>query len=126
MSQPQPQQPGYPPNGPPPPPAYAQPPPGYGQPIQGSTTVVLTPPVIAVAQGYRESPVRTKCPHCNADVVTATSYTTGTFTWIICLILCFVGCDLGCCLIPFCVNSCKDCVHKCPNCHQQLGIYRRM
>ncbi|XP_034313425.1 cell death-inducing p53-target protein 1-like isoform X3 [Crassostrea angulata] len=106
---------------------YGQP--GYGQPAPaqyGQTTVVVAQPTVAMVQQFRESPVHTKCPHCQAEIVTATSYETGTFAWIICLVLCFVGCDLGCCLIPFCVDGCKDVTHNCPNCNQVIGRYNRM
>lgn len=69
---------------------------GYGQPAptqqyHGQTTVVVAQPTMAVVQQFRETPVHTKCPHCQAEIVTATSYETGTFAWIICLVLCFVG-----------------------------------
>ena len=76
-------------------PAYGQP--AYGQPVQpgyaqsGQTTVVVTQPTLTVVQTFRESPVHTRCPHCQAEIVTATQYETGTFTWIVCLILCLVG-----------------------------------
>ncbi|KAL8573745.1 hypothetical protein ACOMHN_019019 [Nucella lapillus] len=132
----------YPAYGAPPPPgsypgqpAYGQPPygqPAYGQPVQpgygpsGQTTVVVTQPALAVVQTFRESPVHTRCPHCQAEVVTGTQYETGTFTWIICFILCLVGCDFGCCLIPFCVDGCKDVIHSCPNCRQQVARWSRM
>ena len=36
------------------------------------------------------------------------------------------SCWLGCCLIPFCLDGCKDVIHSCPNCHARLGSYRRM
>lgn len=136
MSQPPPPYPGkgpepgaYPPQGQAPPQGYAQP---YGQPVQpgyaqqGQTTVVLAQPAVTVVQQFREAPVHTRCPHCQAEVVTATQYETGTFAWIICLVLCLVGCDLGCCLIPFCVDGCKDVVHTCPNCRHQISRYNRM
>ncbi|XP_060063400.1 cell death-inducing p53-target protein 1 homolog isoform X3 [Ylistrum balloti] len=119
------------PYGAPPPAAYpAQP---YGQPgqpgypqQQGQTTVVVAQPAVTVVQQFRESPVHTRCPHCQAEVVTATQFETGTFTWIICLVLCIVGCDLGCCFIPFCVDGCKDVTHSCPNCKTVISRYNRM
>ncbi|XP_069123876.1 cell death-inducing p53-target protein 1 homolog isoform X11 [Argopecten irradians] len=131
------------PYGAPPPAAYpAQPygqPAPYGQPVyinypgqpgypqqQGQTTVVVAQPAVTVVQQFRESPVHTRCPHCQAEVVTATQFETGTFTWIICLVLCIVGCDLGCCFIPFCVDGCKDVTHSCPNCKTVISRYNRM
>ncbi|XP_056019494.1 cell death-inducing p53-target protein 1 homolog isoform X4 [Ostrea edulis] len=109
--------------------AYPQQPygqPGYGQPAQyGQTTVVVAQPALTMVQQFRETPVHTKCPHCQAEIVTATSYETGTFAWIICLVLCLVGC-WPCCLIPFCVDGCKDVIHSCPNCHQTMGRFNRM
>ncbi|XP_062581008.1 cell death-inducing p53-target protein 1 homolog isoform X2 [Saccostrea cucullata] len=106
-------------------PAYGQYP-GYGQPQgYGQTTVVVAQPALTMVQQFRETPVHTRCPHCQAEVVTATSYETGTFAWIICLVLCLVGC-WPCCLIPFCVDGCKDVIHSCPNCHQTMGRYNRM
>ncbi|XP_045212810.1 LITAF domain-containing protein-like isoform X6 [Mercenaria mercenaria] len=126
--------------GPPPPnPAYPQQPgpagygAQYGQPAQYNTpygqntsTVVVTQPAYTVVQHFRESPVRIKCQFCQADVVTSTYYETGTLTWVACFVIAIVGCWLGCCLIPFCMDACKDVVHQCPNCHQQVGRYNRM
>uniref|UniRef100_A0A0R3T9V9 LITAF domain-containing protein n=1 Tax=Rodentolepis nana TaxID=102285 RepID=A0A0R3T9V9_RODNA len=48
------------------------------------------------------------CPACRKTVISETSTKTGAWTWVIC--------DLGCCLIPFCVKSCKDVQHTCPEC----------
>ncbi|XP_063444544.1 cell death-inducing p53-target protein 1 homolog isoform X2 [Mytilus trossulus] len=110
-------QPGY---GPPPPQGYG------GQQQQGHTTVVVGQPTTTVlVQQFREAPVNTSCPHCHAQVITATQYETGTFAWIICLVLCIVGC-WPCCLIPFCVDGCKDVTHSCPNCKQVISRWNRM
>ncbi|KAK6187674.1 hypothetical protein SNE40_005650 [Patella caerulea] len=103
---------------------YNPPPPQYGGPQ--ATTVVVQPAYTSVVQHFRESPVHTRCPHCQAEIMTATHYETGTLSWIICLILCFVGCSAGCCLIPFCVDGCKDVVHSCPNCRQHISRWGRM
>ena len=73
--------------------------PGYGQPQQqfgqqqqqAHTTVVVGQPQTVLVQQFREAPVNTQCPHCHAQVITATQYETGTFAWIICLVLCIVG-----------------------------------
>ncbi|CAH1794567.1 unnamed protein product [Owenia fusiformis] len=115
-----------------PPPAYGAPPPQamYGPPPPaGPQTVVVTQqPAMhtTIVQSFRESPVQTKCPFCQADIVTSVRHETGTFTWLLCALLCIVGCDLGCCFIPFCIDGAKDCVHTCPNCRQQVSRYSRM
>ncbi|XP_052791283.1 LITAF domain-containing protein-like isoform X2 [Mya arenaria] len=100
----------------------------YGQQQYGQqgTTVVVSQPAYTVVQHFRESPVRIKCQFCQADVVTSTFYETGTLTWVACFVIAIVGCWIGCCLIPFCMDACKDVVHQCPNCNQQVGRYNRM
>lgn len=105
-------------------PGYAPPPAGYPPP-QGQTTVVAQPVAVVAVPCIRESPVRVSCPSCRADVMTATTFETGTMTWLLVGILCIIGC-WPCCLIPFCVDGCKDVIHTCPNCQTQVGVYRRM
>lgn len=122
-----PSQPGYPPQQsgyPPQPAAYAAAQPGYA----ATTTTIIQQPQVThlMTVSFHEAPVATTCPACHASVVTATSYVTGTLTWLACLGLCVIGCDAGCCLIPFCVDSMKDVVHSCPSCGNQIGVYRRM
>lgn len=102
--------------------------PGY-QPMtagQSSVTVITQPGIMIAGQQFREHPVRTKCPACQAEVMTSTSFETGTFAWVIALVLCLFGLWLGCCLIPFCVDGCKDVVHSCPNCRHTIGKFNRM
>ncbi|XP_071126345.1 lipopolysaccharide-induced tumor necrosis factor-alpha factor homolog isoform X1 [Mytilus edulis] len=100
------------------------PPPQYSQGGQQSTVVITSPAMLGPQ--FREVPVRTQCPACQADIMTSTRYETGTLTWISIGALCLFGCWLGCCLIPLCVDPCKDVVHSCPNCKQMVGKYNRM
>ncbi|XP_064644660.1 LITAF domain-containing protein-like [Lineus longissimus] len=101
------------------------PPVSYQAPVVTTTTgtsfVVAAPMTV-----YREAPVTRTCQHCQAHVTSAVSYTNGMMVWVICGVLAFVGLWIGCCLIPFCLNSCKNVVHTCPNCHQIMGIYDRL
>ncbi|XP_059160354.1 cell death-inducing p53-target protein 1 homolog [Physella acuta] len=119
---------GYPPaQGGYPPPQAGYPPPGGYQSSQANTsTIVVAQPTVTLVQSFNAVPVRCSCPHCRADIVTATHFETGTFSWVICVILCVLGCDLGCCLIPFCVEGCQDVIHTCPNCRQHIARWNRM
>ncbi|KAJ8319484.1 hypothetical protein KUTeg_004575 [Tegillarca granosa] len=122
----QPAHPGYPQQG------YGQPPQtGYPHqpppPAPGSTTYVVSQAVTVVSPGvqFRDVPVRTVCPACKAEVITSVHFETGTLTWVVCLVLLFFGLWLSCCLIPFCIDGCKDAAHSCPNCRHLISRYRR-
>lgn len=130
---------GYPPQGPPPGyPPQGQPPQGYppqqpGYPQQqqhhttNQTTVITAQPAImsAVAIRFHEFPVALTCPSCRAQIVSCVHYDVGTMAWLLCAIMFIFSCWI-CCFIPFCVDSCKDAIHTCPNCSVTLGVYRRM
>ncbi|XP_033760430.1 cell death-inducing p53-target protein 1 homolog isoform X2 [Pecten maximus] len=134
-----PTQPGYPsppqqgyPQAPPPQQGYPQQgaPPPYSQPPQqqhsGATTVVVNAPQTTFgAPILREMSVRCTCPHCRADIMTSTTYTSGSMVWLAFLLMFFFGFWL-CCFIPFCMDGCKDVVHNCPNCGGVVGRYNRM
>jgi len=66
------------------------------------------------------------CLNCNHCGVTLVRYEAGLLTWLIVGLLVLIGCWLGCCLIPFCVDGCKDVHHHCPNCQMQVGAYRHI
>ncbi|UJR17496.1 hypothetical protein I4U23_004391 [Adineta vaga] len=66
-------------------------------------------------------PVQCVCWNCKKQIVTRTEKKNGLVTWLGCGGLILFGCVFGCCLIPFCVDACKDTIHMCPNCNTILG-----
>uniref|UniRef100_A0A7E4V6J4 LITAF domain-containing protein n=1 Tax=Panagrellus redivivus TaxID=6233 RepID=A0A7E4V6J4_PANRE len=84
------------------------------------------PPVTEYPPGvFASKPCLTVCQYCQHEVPTMVKHVNGTLTWLLfCLMLVF-GCWL-CCLFPFCLESCKDVEHYCPNCKKPLGVYKKM
>jgi len=115
------------PPGQPAPVAYA---PAPAQPVAyaAPAPVAVAQPVPAVVQplSLGASSVMCVCPACHATITTTTIYEAGGLCWLLCILLFLFGFCLGCCLIPFCINDCKDVVHKCPNCNALIGKYSRM
>uniref|UniRef100_A0A915JLF6 LITAF domain-containing protein n=1 Tax=Romanomermis culicivorax TaxID=13658 RepID=A0A915JLF6_ROMCU len=108
------------------PPTFAPPPPPFGgyvsppPPLMAPTTVVITQ---MLRLGPHPSSIQ--CPHCSAHIVTGVNFVPGTLAWVLCIVLLLLGLWCGCCLIPFCMPECQDVEHRCPNCRQFLGVYRR-
>uniref|UniRef100_A0A4W5MRK9 Si:ch211-202h22.8 n=1 Tax=Hucho hucho TaxID=62062 RepID=A0A4W5MRK9_9TELE len=73
----------------------------------------------------RDVAVQMTCPHCQVQVLTETTHIAGCLAWLIFgALFCFL-CML-CSFIPFCVDSCKDVEHSCPNCRRVIHIHKRM
>nr|ALG36747.1 lipopolysaccharide-induced tumor necrosis factor-alpha factor 3 [Brachionus koreanus] len=66
------------------------------------------------------------CPNCRANVLTVVKRESGLLTWLLGASICFLGFGCGCCLIPFCINSCKDSEHYCPNCKFMIGKNKKL
>ncbi|XP_028894634.1 lipopolysaccharide-induced tumor necrosis factor-alpha factor homolog isoform X4 [Zeugodacus cucurbitae] len=106
------------------PPAYAQP--GYTpaqtyQPPPTTETVIIqttNPPFVAVSN----EPTRLTCPSCHAQVLTNVTHqaTSRTHCWalVLCLLFCW-----PCVCVPYCMDSCQNANHYCPNCNAYIGTY---
>ncbi|KAL6481874.1 hypothetical protein MHYP_G00099540 [Metynnis hypsauchen] len=93
--------------------------------IQGAAhpAVAVVSPVV-IQPRLREIPAQLKCMYCQRDIVTVTRFINGALVWTIFTFLCaFLIWPF--CLIPFCVNGCKDVEHSCPYCHNIISVYRR-
>ena len=97
---------------------YAQPLPMMQQPsFQTSMTQQPTLQPYMLTSG----PTAGVCATCNQMQTTRVSYEAGLCTWLSCAGLALIGCWLGCCLIPFCVDPCKDSIHNCGKCGSMVG-----
>ncbi|KAL7641527.1 UNVERIFIED_CONTAM: hypothetical protein RMT77_007398 [Armadillidium vulgare] len=65
--------------------------------------------------------VRVTCPHCGADMSTTVIKDPSIAAYVSALVLFLVGCVCGCCLIPFCMDSCKNVEHRCAHCKKFVG-----
>ena len=61
------------------------------------------------------------CPMCEKRGITEIHKKTSIAQWVFCLGMFTVGCAAGCCLVPFCVDGCKDTIHICSHCKVPLG-----
>ncbi|XP_029950825.1 LITAF domain-containing protein-like [Salarias fasciatus] len=100
--------------------------PAYQYNAQQPVTVQPVTQVVVVNKNQLGAvPGLMACPHCRSNIITRTEHTSGLLTWLICSAL---GLFLiwPCCLIPFCVDSCKDVEHYCPVCNNVLYRYKRL
>ncbi|XP_055854589.1 lipopolysaccharide-induced tumor necrosis factor-alpha factor homolog isoform X2 [Episyrphus balteatus] len=124
-----------------PPPVYVQTP-GYSQPIpaqyyngqqggynpnltqQPACVVITQQPIVAGPYvPIAQSPSRLNCPNCHADVLTNVKYEPNTQTHLIALCLCLFVC-WPCVCLPYCMDSCQNANHYCPNCNAFIGTYQ--
>ncbi|XP_065891087.1 lipopolysaccharide-induced tumor necrosis factor-alpha factor homolog [Dysidea avara] len=73
---------------------------------------------------FGESSTPFRCRYCHTQQVSDVSHEMSSMGWLLCLILCVLGL-WPFCLIPFCIDGFQNVIHTCPNCHNQVGVYRR-
>lgn len=110
-------------------PQQAMPQQAMGQQVMGQQHMVQ--PVMVIQQPVHHHPqyfgrysAVTQCPTCRHTGPTNVVFDPGCGTWLVCGALALVGCWMGCCLVPFCMDDCKDATHQCASCHRVVGEKR--
>ncbi|KAL0839411.1 hypothetical protein ABMA28_016136 [Loxostege sticticalis] len=68
-------------------------------------------------------PAQVTCPSCHASIMSRVDHKSTTKTHLIALALCLCLC--WCCVcVPYCMDSCQNADHYCPNCNAYLGTYQ--
>ncbi|XP_055319567.1 lipopolysaccharide-induced tumor necrosis factor-alpha factor homolog [Sitodiplosis mosellana] len=73
---------------------------------------------------FGPDPTAVQCPACGHRVLTRIVYRANIMTHLIAVLCCFLTGFL-CCLLPYCIDSCKEAQHYCPACGAYLGTYSR-
>ncbi|XP_018319226.1 lipopolysaccharide-induced tumor necrosis factor-alpha factor homolog isoform X2 [Agrilus planipennis] len=115
---------------PPPPPAYTQAV-GYAPPDRSYASSGLED-----AESYSDwirytldqmvwgsDPITMICPRCANVIMTSTYARRSGLSHLSAVAMFFCGC-WPCCLLPYCMDSCKNTYHYCPRCQAFLGVYR--
>ncbi|XP_013185842.2 lipopolysaccharide-induced tumor necrosis factor-alpha factor homolog [Amyelois transitella] len=106
---------------PPPPPYSTHPPPGVQPPPGAAIGTVTTTFIVTNPAG--PDPMITTCPSCHHQIVTRTERNPTTKTHAIaCLLFWFICWPCVC--LPYCMDSCNNIDHYCPNCNAYIGGYK--
>ncbi|XP_016389616.1 cell death-inducing p53-target protein 1-like isoform X1 [Sinocyclocheilus rhinocerous] len=84
------------------------------------------PQVILDVEQLPRHSARTQCPFCRQYITTDVTTKAGSAAYIVCLISILFCCLAGCCVIPFCMDRCKDVVHKCPKCRSHIKTCKKL
>ncbi|XP_064816959.1 lipopolysaccharide-induced tumor necrosis factor-alpha factor homolog isoform X3 [Oncorhynchus masou masou] len=100
-------------------------PPAYTVENENQIVVTQVTQVVVIQQPLlRDVPGQMTCPYCQVLVLTEATHTPGLAAWLVFGVLCCFMC-WPCSWIPFCVDSCKDVEHRCPNCRRVIYIHKR-
>ncbi|XP_030068895.1 lipopolysaccharide-induced tumor necrosis factor-alpha factor homolog isoform X2 [Microcaecilia unicolor] len=108
---------------------YPPPPPYVTSVMQPQLVTVVTTSVsttAVVGNTCLSTPACVICPSCHTQVITRITHSAGLLAWLICGGLLLFGFWMGCCLIPFCIDSCLDVNHFCPNCNHLIHKHKRL
>lgn len=78
-------------------------------------------PLVIVAFGPNSQTCT--CPYCSHLVSTSVKSRATMKTHVMACVLCSIM-AWCCCFCPYCMDSCQDRNHYCPNCNNYLGSYR--
>ncbi|KAJ0001239.1 hypothetical protein NQD34_006259, partial [Periophthalmus magnuspinnatus] len=84
------------------------------------------PTVLLDYNSFQFKPTKTQCPECSQFITTKTTTTVSSITWLACMMTAMMGCVAGCCLLPFCLNSFKKTIHKCPMCNTSISTVKKL
>ena len=92
-----------------------------GQEIRAEMFGKVYQPQAEILKITSREPQIAYCPRCRANMLTKVEYQIGLGTVISAVFIAFMGGTAGCCLIPCCIKDCKNAVHFCTTCNQELG-----
>ncbi|KAF9437782.1 hypothetical protein BGZ76_011168 [Entomortierella beljakovae] len=93
--------------------------------VMASPLILMRPP--SRIEDLKSQPGVVVCQHCHYVVLTEATPESGSCTYLSILGLFMAGVtSCGCCLLPLCMTSCKDIMHTCPGCHEDIGLYSRL
>uniref|UniRef100_A0A672FEE1 LITAF domain-containing protein n=1 Tax=Salarias fasciatus TaxID=181472 RepID=A0A672FEE1_SALFA len=84
------------------------------------TPEIPAPAEVVDVENLPRRPCRSQCPECGQVILTETSASVSTDTWLLCVSAAAIGCVAGCCLIPFCFDRFKSVTHNCPMCRTSI------
>merc|ERR1711971_1395827 len=111
---------------PPPQQGYVPPPQQPQQPVVVQVQHNSAPPVARTR--FEKFPMAMTCPHCQANITTATTTRSGGCAWLTGLGILFLsgGFCCPCAFIPCCIDDFKDFIYSCPSCNRELGSFQRL
>uniref|UniRef100_A0A668AUM6 LITAF domain-containing protein n=1 Tax=Myripristis murdjan TaxID=586833 RepID=A0A668AUM6_9TELE len=65
----------------------------------------------------------TQCPDCQQFKIFSSQFCFYDFERVLFL---FHSCAAGCCLIPFCMDNCKNITHRCPKCRSTIHTIKKL